>query len=123
MDLQENTIIETINQDYTINEWEQPILPTVPIIIKTVIYKYCCDCENDRRPFTILLNISWCDYCEYIMEYMDNMDNKYEDENALDYLAMSKERMKIIKEELIEVALHPDRIRGWLDTRTLSSIW
>jgi len=112
MESPENTMLETNTEDYTANEWEQPILPNVPIIIKTTIHKYCSNCEKERRPFTILSNISWCDFCEYEMEYMDNID---EDENTLDYLAMSKVRTKIIEKELIIKALHPSRISKWLD--------
>ena len=41
----------------------------------------------------------------------------------LDYIAMSQQRTKIIKSELIEKALHPDRISGWLDYNSLNSTW
>ena len=33
----------------------------------------------------------------------------------LDYLAMSKERTKIIEKELMIKALHPSRVSKWLD--------
>ena len=33
----------------------------------------------------------------------------------LDYLAMSKERTKIIEQELMIKALHPSRINKWLE--------
>jgi hypothetical protein len=36
---------------------------------------------------------------------------------------MSQQRTKIIKSELVEKALHPDRISGWLDYNSLNSKW
>jgi hypothetical protein len=38
---------------------------------------------------------------------------------AYDYMAMSKERTKIIEQELIAKALHPVRVGLWLDAYLL----
>ena len=53
-----------------------------------------------------------------------NASECFEDDDwDIDYLEMSKTRTKIIKSELIEKALHPDRISGWLDYNSLNSKW
>ena len=57
-------------------------------------------------------------------EHIDKINWRYLSKNPslfeLDYIAMSKQKMKIIETELLEKALHPSRISNWLDQHLIN---
>jgi hypothetical protein len=68
---------------------------------------------NNDTTWAEFSNISvFCSYTDIIHKYSNKTFYFFE---YVDMMAKAKERMKLIKEELIQTAMHPTRIDNWIN--------